>query len=119
MPEPTFEGERVTVIRPRRGWAPLDLKELWDYRELLYFLIWRDVKTRYKQTAIGAAWVVLQPLLTAAIFTFVFGHYVHVQTGGVPYLLLAYSALLPWLLFANALTTSTKSFVENQALLTK
>jgi lipopolysaccharide transport system permease protein len=119
VPESSLQSERVTVIRRRRGWAPLDLRELWDYRSLLYFLIWRDVKIRYKQTAIGAAWVVLQPLLTAAIFTFVFGHYVHVQTGGVPYLLLSYSALLPWLLFANALTTSTKSFVENQALLTK
>jgi len=114
-----FDGGRVTVIRPAKGWAPLDLRELWDYRSLLYFLVWRDVKIRYKQTAIGAAWVVLQPLLTAAIFTVVFGHYVHLQTGGVPYLLLTYSALLPWLLFANALSTSTKSFVENQALLTK
>jgi lipopolysaccharide transport system permease protein len=117
-PDDVVDGE-FTVIRPRRGWAPLDLKELWDYRELLYFLVWRDVKIRYKQTAIGAAWVVLQPLLTAAILTVVFGHYVHLQTGGVPYLLLTYAALLPWLLFANALTTSTKSIVDNQALVTK
>jgi lipopolysaccharide transport system permease protein len=114
-----FDGERVTILKPRRGWAPLDLRELWEYRELLYFLVWRDVKIRYKQTAIGAAWVVLQPLLTAGIFTVVFGHYVHLQTGGVPYLLLTYSALLPWLLFANALSSSTRSIVENQALVTK
>lgn len=114
-----FGGERITVIRPRRGWAALDFRELWDYRELLYFLIWRDVKIRYKQTAIGAAWVILQPLLTAAIFTIVFGHFAHLQTNGVPYLVLTYAALLPWLLFANALTTSTKSIVENQALVTK
>lgn len=114
-----YASEREMVIRPARGWTKLDLRELWDYRELLYFLVWRDVKIRYKQTAIGALWVVLQPLLTAAIFTVVFGHVVHLQTGGVPYLLLTYSALLPWLLFANGLTTSTKSIVENQALVTK
>jgi lipopolysaccharide transport system permease protein len=113
------DSERLTVIQPRRGWTPLDLRELWEYRELLYFLVWRDVKIRYKQTAIGAAWVILQPLLTAVIFTIVFGHFAHLQTNGVPYLVLTYSALLPWLLFANALTSSTKSIVENQALVTK
>src|SRR5262249_40449925 len=96
-----------------------DLRELWDYRELLYFLVWRDVKIRYKQTAIGAIWVVLQPLLTAGIFTVVFGHFAHFQTNGTPYLVLTYSALLPWLLFASALSSSTKSIVENQALVTK
>lgn len=114
-----YDAARVTVITARRGWAPLDLRELWDYRELLYFLVWRDVKIRYKQTAIGAAWVLLQPLLAAAIFTIVFGHFVKLETGGVPYLLLTYSALLPWLLFANALGSSTKSIVDNQALVTK
>ncbi len=117
--ESHFDGERLTVIQARRGWTPLDLRELWDYRELLYFLVWRDVKIRYKQTAIGAAWVILQPLLTAGIFTIVFGHFAHLQTNGVHYLVLTYSALLPWLLFANALTSSTKSIVENQALVTK
>jgi lipopolysaccharide transport system permease protein len=114
-----YDATRVTVIEPKRGWRSLDLRELWDYRELLYFLVWRDVKIRYKQTAIGAAWVVLQPVLTAAIFTVVFGHFAHLQTNGVPYLLLTYSALLPWLLFANALATSTRSIVDNQALVTK
>src|SRR5205814_2356875 len=113
--DPAFEGERVTVLRARRGWAALDLRELWDYRELLYFLVWRDVKIRYKQTAIGAAWVILQPLLQAAIFTIVFGHFAHLTTNGTPYLVLTYSALLPWLLFANALSRSTKGIVEHQA----
>ncbi len=117
--ESHYDSERVTIIRPARGWAALNLRELWDYRELLYFLIWRDVKIRYKQTAIGAAWVILQPLLTAAIFTVIFGHYVHLRTNGVPYLLLTFSALLPWLLFANAVASSTKSIVENQSLVTK
>jgi lipopolysaccharide transport system permease protein len=114
-----YDSGRVTVIEPRRGWRALDLRELWDYRELLYFLVWRDVKIRYKQTAIGAVWVILQPLLTAVIFSVVFGRFAHLKTNGVPYLLLTYSALLPWMLFANALSTSTKSIVENQALVTK
>ena len=117
--ESHFDSERLTLIQPSRGWTPLDFRELWDYRELLYFLVWRDVKIRYKQTAIGAAWVILQPLLTAAIFTVVFGHFAHLPTNGVPYLVLTYSALLPWLLFQSALTSSTKSIVENQALVTK
>ena len=122
-PAPThpshFDAERVTVIKPSRGWAGLDLRELWDYRELLYFLVWRDVKIKYKQTAIGAAWVLIQPLLTAAIFTIVFGRFAGLPTNGVPYAIMVYTALLPWFLFANALTTSTKSIVENQALVTK
>lgn len=117
--ESHYDSERETVIRPTRGWAALNLRELWDYRELLYFLIWRDVKIRYKQTAIGAGWVILQPLLTAVIFAVIFGHFVKLRTNGVPYLLLAYSALLPWLMFANAVASSTKSIVENQSLVTK
>jgi lipopolysaccharide transport system permease protein len=118
-PESHFDGERVTVIRPTRGWAALNLRELWDYRELLYFLIWRDVKIKYKQTAIGVVWVVLQPLLVAIIFTVIFGHFAKFKTFGPPYLLFTYSAMLPWLLFQNGITLSTKSIVENQALVTK
>jgi len=114
-----FGGARVTVLRPRRGWAALDLRELWEYRELLYFLVWRDVKIRYKQTAIGAAWVILQPLLQAAVFTVVFGKFGHLPSGGVPYSVLTFAALVPWLLFVNALTSSTRSFVDNQSLVTK
>jgi lipopolysaccharide transport system permease protein len=112
-------SSRVTVIQPPRGWASLNLGELWEYRELLYFLVWRDLKIRYKQTAVGAAWVLIQPLLTAAIFTVVFGRYAKLPSGGVPYAVLVYAALLPWFLFANALTFSTRSIVENQALVTK
>ena len=111
--------ERVTVIRPARGWASLNVRELWEYRELLYFLVWRDVKIKYKQTAIGAAWVLLQPLLTATIFTVVFGRYAKLPNGGVPYAVLVYAGMLPWFVFANALTFSTRSIVENQALVTK
>jgi len=117
--ESHFDGERMTVIRPGGRWAALDLRELWDYRELLYFLIWRDVKIRYKQTALGVAWVILQPLLATAIFTVVFGRFAGIKTNGEPYALLTYTALLPWMLFANGLATSTKSIVENRALVTK
>ena len=113
-----YDAGRVTVIEAKRGWRALDLRELWDYRELLFFLIWRDVKIRYKQTAVGAAWVALQPALTAIIFTIVLGHYAKLPSN-VPYLLLTLSAFLPWLLFANALSASTKSIVDNQALVTK
>jgi lipopolysaccharide transport system permease protein len=116
---PAGADGRVTVIRPARGWASLNLGELWEYRELLYFLVWRDVKIRYKQTAIGAAWVLIQPLLTATIFTIVFGRYAGLPSGGVPYAVMVYAALLPWFVFANSLTFSTRSIVENQALVTK
>jgi len=109
----------VTVIRPGRRWAAPDVRELWEYRELLFFLVWRDVKIRYKQTAIGGAWVLLQPLLTAAIFTVVFGRYGGLPSGGVPYSVMVYAGLLPWFVFANALTFSTRSIVEHQALVTK
>lgn len=119
VPHAAFGAERVTVLRARRGWAALDLRELWQYRELLYFLVWRDVKIRYKQTAVGAAWVILQPLLQAAIFTIVFGKFGHLPANGVPYSVLTFTALLPWLLFVNALTSSTRSFVDNQPLVTK
>jgi homopolymeric O-antigen transport system permease protein len=114
----SFAGD-VTVIKARRGWAPLDLKELWQYRELLYFLIWRDVKIRYKQTAIGVAWVFLQPVLLTALFTVVFGHFLKLPTNGPPYALMVGVAIVPWFLFATALTTATRSLVENQALVTK
>jgi lipopolysaccharide transport system permease protein len=114
-----FDDGRVTVVTPRRGWAPLDFRELWEYRELLYFLVWRDVKIRYKQTAIGVVWVLLQPMLTAAILALVLGRFAHLETNGVPYVVLVYTGLLPWLVFANALSSSTKSIVENQALITK
>ena len=112
-------GERATVIRRSRGWSAPDVRELWEYRELLYFLVWRDVKIRYKQTAIGAAWVLVQPLATAAVFTVVFGRYAKLPSGGAPYAVMVYSAVLPWLVFANALTFSTRSIVEHQALVTK
>lgn len=109
----------VLLIRPARGWLRLNLPELWEYRELLYFLVWRDIKVRYKQTALGAAWAVLQPLLTMAVFSVFFGRLAKVPSDGVPYPVFAYTALLPWQLFAYALTESANSLVGSQNLLKK
>jgi lipopolysaccharide transport system permease protein len=95
------------------------LKELWDYRELLYFLIWRDVKVRYKQTAIGATWAIIQPLLTMVIFTLVFDKFAKVPSNGLPYPIFSFAALLPWLYFSKGLTQSTLSLVNNGNLITK
>lgn len=108
-----------TVIEPTRGWVATKWRDLWEYRELLYFLVWRDIKVRYKQTALGAAWAVLQPLLTMVIFTLVFDRLAKIPSEGVPYPVFAYCALLPWQLFAHALTESSNSLVANQQLITK
>ncbi len=107
------------VIRPTRGWAALRLRDVWEYRELLYFLVWRDLKARYKQTLLGVGWVILQPLLATVIFSLVFGLLVQVPTQGVPYPLFAYAALLPWNYFAEALRRSSTSVVNNAHLITK
>jgi lipopolysaccharide transport system permease protein len=109
----------VLRIESSPGWVPLRLGELWEYRELLYFLVWRDIKVRYKQTALGAAWAVLQPLLTMIVFTVFFGRLARIPSDGIPYPVFAYTALLPWQLFAYALTESANSLVSNQNLITK
>jgi lipopolysaccharide transport system permease protein len=97
----------------------LNLKDIWEYRELLYFLVWRNIKIRYKQTALGAAWAVLQPLLTMLVFTVFFGRLAKVPSDGIPYPVFAFTALLPWQLFAFALTESSNSLVVSQNLITK
>ena len=107
------------VIRADRSWRDLGLREIWEYRELLFFLIWRDVKVKYKQTHLGVAWAVLQPTLSMLVFSVVFGRVARLPSHGVPYPLFTYAALLPWQLFANALTQSSNSLVNNQSLLTK
>jgi lipopolysaccharide transport system permease protein len=109
----------VTVIEPSRGWVSLRLRALWRSRELLYFLIWRDVKVRYKQTLLGAAWAILQPLLTMVVFSIFFGKLARMPSDGVPYPLFAYVALVPWTFFANGLILSSGSLVSNQTLLRK
>jgi lipopolysaccharide transport system permease protein len=109
----------VLRIEPSRGWVALRVKELWEYRELLYFLVWRDIKVRYKQTVLGAAWAILQPVLTMLVFTVFFGRLAKVPSDGIPYPVFAYAALLPWQLFVFALTESANSLVGNQNLIKK
>jgi lipopolysaccharide transport system permease protein len=108
-----------TVIEASEGWRALDLAELWRYRELLYFLVWRDVKVRYKQTALGAAWAILQPLVAMAIFTVFLGLFVRVPSDGLPYPLFVYAGLLLWTYFANALTAASTGLVGNANLISK
>lgn len=107
------------LIEPSRGWQQLGLGELWEFRELLYFLAWRDIKVRYKQTALGATWAILQPLLSMLIFTLVFGVLAKMPSDGIPYPLFAYSALLPWQLFVYALTQSSNSLITDARLISK
>ena len=110
---------RHTLIQSEENGVQLDLGELWHYRELLYFLTLRDIKVRYKQTVMGLAWVIIQPLTTMLIFTLVFNRFVRLETGALPYPLFALSGLLLWLFFANAVTNSTHSLVSNTNLITK
>ena len=107
------------IIQPKRGWSGIDLKELIHYRELLFFLVWRDVKVRYKQTVLGAAWAILQPVLTMVVFTIFFGKMAKMPSDGVPYPIFSYAALLPWTYFSNALSNSSNSLVGSANLITK
>lgn len=106
-------------IAPASAWARIELRELWEYRELLYFLTWRDLKVHYKQTALGAAWAVIQPLFMMIVFSVFFGRLARVPSDGIPYPVFTFCALLPWQVFANALSASSNSLVGNQNLITK
>lgn len=107
------------LIEPSHGWVSLQLSEIWRYRELLYFLIWRDVKVRYKQTVIGASWAILQPLLTMVIFSLIFGQLAKIPSEGIPYPVFSYTALVPWTFFAGSLTRASNSLVGSSTLITK
>ena len=107
------------VLRPEKSWLALGLGDLWRYRELLLFLTWRDIKVRYKQTLLGAAWAVLQPLLMMLIFSLIFGQLAGLPSEGLPYPIFTYTALLPWQLFASALTNASNSLVGSQSLVSK
>lgn len=109
----------VTVIEPPKRWASLQLSELWAYRELLYFLIWRDIKVRYKQTVLGAAWAIIQPFLTMVVFSIFFGKLGKIPSDGVPYPLFSYAGLLPWSYFAQAVSESSNSLVGSAHLIRK
>ncbi len=112
-------GAACTVIQPSPRWAPLRLGELWEYRELLYFLIWREIKLRYKQTFIGAGWAILQPLFAMVVFSIFFGRWAKIPSDGFPYPVFSFAAIVPWTYFAGALGGGANSIVDNQRLVTK
>ena len=118
-PQSTERVERVTTIRPAPRWPHLDLRELWQFRELVGRLVWRDVSVRYKQTSIGVAWAILQPFLTMVVFTIVFGKFANFPSKGLPYPIFSYSALLPWIYFASSVGIASSSLVSNKSLVTK
>ena len=113
------ESVPTLIIRPPEGWSQLGLRELWEYRELLYFLTWRDIKVRYKQTALGAAWAIIQPFFMMLVFSLFFGRLAGVPSDNIPYPVFTFCALLPWQLFAQALQESSNSLVANERLITK
>ena len=116
---PTEFEESEILISPSQGLLSLELGDLWRYRELFYFLAWRDIKVRYKQTVLGATWAVLQPLLTMGLFSLLFGYFLNLPSGGVPYPIFVFTGLLPWQLFAFALTQSSESLIADRNLITK
>jgi lipopolysaccharide transport system permease protein len=112
-------SEETLVLKPTKGWISLNLKDLWRYRELIYFLTWRDILVRYKQTLLGASWAVLQPLMQMIVFNFLFGNMANISTGNIPRPIFTFSALLPWNLFAKALSDTSNSLVANRNMITK
>ena len=115
----TLPDEPLFSITPQRGWVGLNLRELWAYRELLYFLTWRDIKVRYKQTVLGVAWAILQPVVSMMVFTLFFGKLAHMPSDGIPYPIFAYAGLLPWTFVSNAVSGAGDSLVGSAALVTK
>ena len=109
----------VTVIEPSKGWVALKLRELWEYRELAYFLTWRDIKVRYKQTALGASWAIIQPFFTMVVFSLFFGKLAKMPSDGIPYPVFSYAALVPWTFFANGLSQASNSLVGSANLIKK
>ena len=109
----------VTIIQPPKGWVPLELRGLWEYRDLLYLFVWRDLKLRYKQTMVGASWAIIQPFIAMVVLSIFFGKLIKVPSEGIPYPIFAYTALVPWMYFVNALTQSSNSVVGNYTLITR
>jgi lipopolysaccharide transport system permease protein len=116
---PNTSSPPEIVIEPSQGWVALKLKELWEYRELLYFFVWRDIKVRYKQTILGAAWAIIQPFFTMVIFSLFFGNLAKVPSDNIPYPIFSYAALVPWQFFASGLTQSSNSLVSNANMIKK
>jgi homopolymeric O-antigen transport system permease protein len=119
VPAEIGRDDYVTVIRPTTNWPRIDFRELWRYRELLGIFIWRDLKVRYKQTAIGAGWAIFQPLFTAIVYSLIFGRFAKFPSGSLPYPIFAFAGILAWQYFSGALNVSSNSLVANSALLTK
>lgn len=115
----TARQPETIYIKPSTGLTALNLRDIWIYRELVFFMIWRDIKVRYKQTLLGAAWAVIQPVLTMLVFNFVFGTVAKVPTDGIPYPIFSYAALLPWGLFSSALNNASRSLTTNQNMVSK
>jgi len=113
------DKDRKSVIKPSHGWAALNLRELLLYRELIFFMTWRDLKVRYKQTLLGASWAILQPFLTMIVFSIFFGNLAKIPSDGVPYPIFSYTALIPWTLFSKALQDASRSLVANSHMITK
>jgi lipopolysaccharide transport system permease protein len=112
-------SEETLVLKPSKGWVSLNLGDLWRYRELVYFLTWRDILVRYKQTLLGAAWAIINPLMQMVVFNFLFGNMANISTGEIPRPVFTFAALLPWNLFANALGSASRSLVTNRNMITK
>ena len=113
------EEQVEVVVEPPRGWLNLRLEELWSFRELLFFFVWRDITVRYKQTILGAAWAIIQPLLTMIVFSIIFGKLANLPSDGIPYPIFSYTALLPWQLFSRGIGDASSSLVSNQNMITK
>ena len=109
----------ITVIRPSRGWVSLQLDEVWKYRELLYFFIWRDIKVRYKQTILGAAWAIIVPFMNMVVFSLFFGKLANIPSDGIPYPLWSFAALVPWQFFTSGISTSSSSLVTSSNMIKK
>lgn len=117
--EETINRLSVTILKPSKGWVSLKLDEVWAYRELLYFLTWRDIKVRYKQTVLGAAWAIIQPVFTMVIFSLFFGRLANIPSDDIPYPIFSYAALVPWTFFATGLSNSSNSLVGSANLIKK
>ena len=115
----TVVSKDATVIEPKSGWRLIDFRELWEYRDLFYFLVWRDIKVRYAQSILGVGWAIIQPVFSMIVFTIVFGNLAKVNSDGVPYPIFSYAALVPWTYFANALTDASGSLISASSVLTK
>ena len=117
--QPATEAPLRSVIEPQEGWQPIDWRELWRYRDLFFFLVWRDIKTRYAQSVLGVGWAVIQPIFSMIVFTIVFGNLAQVSSDGVPYAIFSYTALVPWTYFSGALTSASASLLVSSSMFTK